>query len=122
MLITAVLRRDKQDVLTEHVRKLREGVPGARPMTREHLHKNHPAKAADVAIVTSFAAKHGLTVMEAIPEQRLVKLSGTTEKLAAAGITAATPVPPELAAVTIGILGFNTMTRRPTDIVKLEGI
>jgi len=54
------------------------------PLTREELAERYAAGDEDIAAVTAFAEKAGLTVVATAPERRLVQVSGTNAQLAKA--------------------------------------
>ena len=105
--------------------------PGARDLiSRQELNRRYAAKADDLSKVASFAAAHGLHVVETAPERRLVRLSGTAAKMAEAfgvklfryktqhetyrGHEGPVTLPPEIADTVVGVFGLDNrrMARR----------
>jgi kumamolisin len=95
----------------------------AQPLTRDELHAQTSASPADVAAVEAFAHEHGITVLEASPEQRSVRLRGPASALQEAfGVslqrvehegrtwrqrTDGVHVPPALAGIVTGVFGLD---------------
>ncbi len=94
-----------------------------RYLSRSQLARNFGAAAADVAVVRAFARREGLTVGLTDRARRLVQISGRASDVSAAfgvelrrfagpsgsyrGRSGAITVPPDVAAVTVGVVGLD---------------
>jgi kumamolisin len=92
-------------------------------LSREEYEAGHGADPKDIAAVSTFAAAHGLVVVETSAARRSVVLSGTAKTLSEAfgvtlkqyeheggtyrGRTGAVTVPAELAEIVVGVFGLD---------------
>ncbi len=126
------------DELVEVTVRVRPGVPAAAPspsaaftpnlgdrryLSREELGTSRGADPSDIAAVRSFAANHGLEVVEADPAQRRVVLAGPARSMSSAfgvklqryaydqgtyrGRVGAVTVPAALAGIVEGVFGLD---------------
>lgn len=99
-------------------------------LTRGEFAKAHGAHPQDVDAIKTFAAKHGLDVIEQHPERHTLRLAGTVRQFNAAfnvalrvfeyeggsyrGRTGAVHVPEELSDVVTGVLGLDNRPQAKT--------
>jgi kumamolisin len=121
--VTMLVRRRGSDALKERVKKLAGGDTSVGHLEREEFAKQFEADASDIAAVKTFAASHGLAVVEEHAARRTVILSGTVAQFNGAfsidlqrfehaggsyrGRTGTLQVPDELASVVEAVLGLD---------------
>lgn len=82
--VTVLLRRGNADALRGRVGKLAGPGGGGATLSREEFERQFGAAADDIAAVRTFAADHGLSVVEEHAGRRTVVLSGAVAKFNAA--------------------------------------
>jgi kumamolisin len=116
----------------------RRPVSEQRRMTHEQWAGAHGASAQDIAAVRAFAAEHGLTVAEASPERRMLRLTGKLAAITDAfgvrdlalfkhpdgriyrGRQGDLSVPSALAGVIVGVFGIDDRPQAHPHIRKLS--
>lgn len=84
MEVSVLLRRRNADALEQRVTRLRRRGQGGGHLSREEFEGQFGADSADMAAVKTFAATHGLAVVQEHAGRRTVVLSGTVAQFNAA--------------------------------------
>ena len=119
---TLVLRPSAPPLWDEHLARLGRGEP-ATPLTREQFAQRHGASATDLQAVVTFAAAHGLAVVQQHAARRTVVVCGEVAQMNAAfGVElwqfeypqgtyraprAAVRLPTELQDIVVAVLGLD---------------
>ncbi len=82
--VSVLLRRRARQDLRDRVRRLAGGDRTSGHLAREEFARQYGAEPADIAAVTSFAANHGLSVIQEHAGRRTVILAGTVAQFEAA--------------------------------------
>jgi kumamolisin len=82
--VSVLLRRRGRKDLHERVRRLAGGDRSTGHLAREEFARQFRAEPADIAAVKTFAASHGLSVIQEYPGRRTVLLAGTVAQFEAA--------------------------------------
>src|ERR1700744_1435602 len=73
--VSVLVRRRGQQEFKERVARLAAGDTSIQPLSREEFAQRFGADPSDVAAVKTFAASHGLTVIQENPARRTVVLT-----------------------------------------------
>ena len=79
--VSVLIRRRGRQALCDRVNRLARGDRSGGHLGREDFGRHFGADPADVAAIRTFAASHGLTVVQEHPERCTVVLSGTVAQL-----------------------------------------
>jgi kumamolisin len=82
--VTVVLRRRGSQAFRDRVNELADPNSATEPLTREQFGRQFGADPADIAAIKSFAAQHGLAVVDELADRCTVVLGGTVAQLEAA--------------------------------------
>lgn len=136
--VTVLLRRRGSQAFRDRVDKLRAAANGSPEfLTREEFARQFGADPADISAIKSFAAQHGLTVVEERPHRRSVVLGGTVAQFEAAfgvklqrfehasgsyrGRVGSIEVPTELDGIVHAVLGLDNRPQAQPHFRLLNG-
>jgi kumamolisin len=121
--VTVLVRRRAGAQLSARVAALSAGQKFDAHLSREEFAQQHGADVGDLGLVRTFAAAHGLLVVEEHAARRTVVLSGTARQFSAAfqvqlhhcqhaggsyrGRTGAIQIPEELKGIVVAVLGLD---------------
>jgi kumamolisin len=121
--VSVLVRRRARSALAARVAEIASGRAPVQFWSRDEFAQRHGAEPADIAAVRTFAAQHGLVVVEEHPGRRTMVLSGTVAQFNAAfnvqlhhmsyaagsyrGRTGAIHLPTELAGIVEAVLGLD---------------
>jgi kumamolisin len=128
--VSVLLRRRGRQDLRDRVSRLASGDRTVGHLAREDFARQYCAEPADIAAVKTFAANHGLTVIQEFAARRTVLLAGTVAQLEAAfgvklqrfehprgayrGRQGAIQLPQELDGVVEAVLGLDNRPQAQT--------